>query len=268
MEEVNGFTMLPSYYEALRPLPDEMRLPLYDAVFDYAFTGKTPEGLSPVLNGYFQLMRPNIDSSIRHYAASVENGKKGGRPQKKPDENPAKTQDKPGENRDKEKEKDKDKETETEKECERERETVLPPPADTLPPEAVERHKYGDYGWVRLTNAEYSRLVTELGPTELARCISYLDTSAQSTGNKNRWKDWNLVIRRCHREGWGMGTSSTLTGNGQRQKSFSEIIAERTGSNRPSTNPFLDLLEAESQQQADDKYDLVGYFEKMEDGKK
>ncbi len=146
--------------------------------------------------------------------------------------------------------------------------TVLPPPAHTPTPNAVERHKYGDYGWVKLTDEEYSRLVTELGPTELARCIDYLDTSAQSTGNKNRWKDWNLVIRRCHREGWGMGTSSTLTGNGQRQKSFSEIIAERTGSNRPSTNPFLDLLEAESQQQADDKYDLVGYFEKMEDGKK
>lgn len=105
--------MLPSYYEALRPLPDDMRLQLYDAIFDYAFRGTEPEGLSPVLNGYFALLRPNLDSSIKHYAASVGNGKKGGRPKKKPDNNPAITQQKPGGNREKEKEREKDMEMES-----------------------------------------------------------------------------------------------------------------------------------------------------------
>lgn len=68
---------------------------------------------------------------------------------------------------------------------------------------APERHKYGEYGRVLLSDDEYQRLLTDLGEAELARCIRYIDESAQSTNNKNRWKDWNLVIRRCSREGWG-----------------------------------------------------------------
>ena len=66
----------------------------------------------------------------------------------------------------------------------------------------MERH--GEYGWIRLTGEQYERLLAELGRTELERCITYLDESAQQSGNKNRWKDWNLLIRRCHREGWGL----------------------------------------------------------------
>ena len=39
---------------------------------------------------------------------------------------------------------------------------------------------------------------------ELLRCIEYIDESAQLTGNKNKWKDWNLVIRKCSRDKWGI----------------------------------------------------------------
>ena len=87
--------MLPSYYDAIRPLSSEDRLRMYDALMDYAFAGKYPEDLPPLLNGYFVLLKPNIDSSVSKYAASVENGKKGGRPKKKPNENPTQTQRKP-----------------------------------------------------------------------------------------------------------------------------------------------------------------------------
>lgn len=102
---VNGFLMLPSYYNAIRPLPDEQRLALYDAIMDYVFGGKEPEDLSPILNGYFVLLRPNIDSSAKRYAASVGNGKKGGRPpngnKEEPGKNPIKTQRKPDKNQEK-----------------------------------------------------------------------------------------------------------------------------------------------------------------------
>ena len=64
-------------------------------------------------------------------------------------------------------------------------------------------HKHGAYGWVRLTDEQYRSLVDDLGSEEAERCIAYVDESAQGNGNKNRWKDWNLVVRRCHREGWG-----------------------------------------------------------------
>lgn len=72
------------------------------------------------------------------------------------------------------------------------------------PPEQKVRHKRGEYGWVKLTDEEYERLRQELGDVELQRCITYIDESAQSNGNKNKWKDWNLVIRKCSRDGWGL----------------------------------------------------------------
>lgn len=65
------------------------------------------------------------------------------------------------------------------------------------------RKRYGESGWVMLTDEEYKRLLADFGQAELNRCIDYIDESAQITGNKNKWKDWNRVIRRCSREGWG-----------------------------------------------------------------
>ena len=67
-----------------------------------------------------------------------------------------------------------------------------------------EKRKYGQYGWVRLTAEEYARLIADLGEEEAARCIRYVDESAQANGNKNKWKDWNLVLRKCHAQRWGL----------------------------------------------------------------
>jgi predicted phage replisome organizer len=67
------------------------------------------------------------------------------------------------------------------------------------------RHKYGENGQVLLSDEEYARLLADLGEQELARCIRYIDESAASTKNKNGWKDWNIVIRRCSKGGWGLG---------------------------------------------------------------
>ena len=79
-------------------------------------------------------------------------------------------------------------------------------------PPAPARQKYGSFGWVRLTEDEYTRLVTDFGETEALRCIAYIDEAAQSTGNKNKWKDWNLVLRKCHREGWGLSRTTNNRG--------------------------------------------------------
>ena len=61
----------------------------------------------------------------------------------------------------------------------------------------------GEYGWVKLTGSQYNKLVEDLGEAEADRCIRVVDELAQQTGNKNKWKDWNLTVRKCHREGWG-----------------------------------------------------------------
>lgn len=79
-------------------------------------------------------------------------------------------------------------------------------------PPAPTRQKYGSFGWVRLTEEEYTRLVADFGEAETLRCINYVDESAQSTGNKNKWRDWNLVIRKCHRDGWGLSKNTNTRG--------------------------------------------------------
>lgn len=77
--------------------------------------------------------------------------------------------------------------------------TADKPPAPAKPT----RKARGDFGWVKLTDDEYDRLLNDFGDAEAKRCIAYVDEAAQSTGNKNKWRDWNLVVRKCHRQGWG-----------------------------------------------------------------
>lgn len=85
----SGFVFMASYYEAMRLLPEDERHALLDAMMEYVFEGVLPEGLPPGAQLAFTLIRPNIDASVAKYTASVENGKKGGRPRrtrpKKPD---------------------------------------------------------------------------------------------------------------------------------------------------------------------------------------
>ena len=82
----------------------------------------------------------------------------------------------------------------------------------------VHRKSYGEHGRVKLSQEEYDRLVRDYGQAEAERCIAYVDELAQSTNNRPGWKDWNLVVRRCHRDGWGSkggnaGKNSQDSGN-------------------------------------------------------
>lgn len=63
-----------------------------------------------------------------------------------------------------------------------------------------ERHKHGEYGWVKLTDEQYNRLKSEFA--NIDKVIDRIDEYVQSNGNKNKYKDWNLVIRKAIREKW------------------------------------------------------------------
>lgn len=87
---------------------------------------------------------------------------------------------------------------------EEEIESMTPSPIiEPIPIKTVCR-KFGEYGWVKLTDQQHQKLLRDLGEPELKRCIKYIDESSQATGNKNKWKDWNLVIRKCSSNGWGL----------------------------------------------------------------
>lgn len=89
---------------------------------------------------------------------------------------------------------------------------------------SIHRKSYGEHGRVKLSQEEHDRLVRDYGQAEAERCIAYVDEIAQSTNNKPGWKDWNLVVRRCHRDGWGSKgqPAKAKTGN-----IFLEMLNER-----------------------------------------
>lgn len=66
------------------------------------------------------------------------------------------------------------------------------------------QRSFGKFGWVKLSQQAYDALTAEMGQGELQHCIDYLDEAAQITGNKNKWRDFGLVIRKCSREQWGL----------------------------------------------------------------
>lgn len=101
---INSVVFFKSYYESIVLMPKDSQIEIYNAIFDYSFNGTIPEDMSNDVKSVFLLMKPNIDSSIKRYKASIENGKKGGRPKKKTQEEPKKTQDKPNKNLNKNKE--------------------------------------------------------------------------------------------------------------------------------------------------------------------
>lgn len=182
-KECYGFKMYPSYYEVIRPLPDDQRLAMLDAIMDYAFMGTEPNGLSPILNGYFTLIRPNIDKSVRQCNASVNNGGKGGRPpkqkeetQQKPRENPEETQQKPGRKADRD----------------RDREEIGNTEIDNIPPVSPkgerERFKPPTLEEVRAYHAEkgYS-----FDPENF---VDYYISNGWKVG-KNPMKDWKAALR-------------------------------------------------------------------------
>ena len=90
-----------------------------------------------------------------------------------------------------------------------------PAPTQT-PKKQVQRHQYGEFGWVKLTDAEYQKLVTDMGEAEFNRCLQYVDEAAEKTHNKNGWKNWNLVMRACHRDGWGLRQSEPKGSGGSK----------------------------------------------------
>lgn len=105
---------------------------------------------------------------------------------------------------------------------------AAPAPAEA-PAEEPQRHRHGANGWVLLTDEQYQKLLRDMGPAELERCITYVDESAAISKNKNGWKDWNLVLRKCHREQWGVKAPKQKASEQPepRKKTFSEILAEK-----------------------------------------
>lgn len=79
IKAVEGFTFFRSYLEAVREMPDDVKLEVLTAIITYGLDGSEPSLSIPISRAIFSIARPSLDSS----RDSVLNGKKGGRPKKK-----------------------------------------------------------------------------------------------------------------------------------------------------------------------------------------
>ena len=95
----DSFVFYKSFYEAIRNIPKESQLELYNAICEYSLFGTAPDLSDGIAKAMFIIMQPIIDSANARYKARVENGKRGGRPRKKQDEdNLEETEQKPNDN--------------------------------------------------------------------------------------------------------------------------------------------------------------------------
>lgn len=186
-----SFVFYRSFYESINKLDDEIKLEIFNAICEYSLNEKELE-LSVVADAIFTLIKPNIDSANKRYIASVENGKKGGRPKKNDNlEKPKKNLKKPSNNLEKPKQNlnvNDNVDVNVNYNDNNKRKYI--------------KEKYGKYKRITLTSDEYLRLVNEYGEDFINKQIEYLDEYVQSNNNKNKYKDFNLVLRKSIRDNW------------------------------------------------------------------
>ena len=74
--EKDSIIFYKSFYEAIKEMPKENQLELYNAIFEKYFFGNEIE-LTGLTKGIFKIIKPNIDSANKRYFTNIENGKKG-----------------------------------------------------------------------------------------------------------------------------------------------------------------------------------------------
>lgn len=79
----NSFVFYDSFRDAVEDMDDKDRLAFYEAIINYSLDGKPPDELSKELVRMFKLVKPQLDANTKR----KKDGKKGGRPSKKDDEN-------------------------------------------------------------------------------------------------------------------------------------------------------------------------------------
>ena len=82
IQKKDGFIFYKSFYDSINALDESMQLEVYNALAEYGLTGEMGDDLSPIAKALLTAMIPTIDNANKRYVASVENGKKGGRPKK------------------------------------------------------------------------------------------------------------------------------------------------------------------------------------------
>lgn len=200
---VKYFPMWERYLQMLEDaeLSDPQMGKLMWIMMRYQFRGQVPETVPKGLRTIWNFIRKDLDDARRFYETSVKNGRKGGRPKKSSAvaKNPKRTQNNLDITISTSTSSSTSTSTSTSSSTSTDRGSA---PARGGAGVCGEKKSFGEFGWVRLTEHQYEKLAGLMGYEELNRCITHIDELAQSTGNRRGWKDWYLILRRCHDQHW------------------------------------------------------------------
>lgn len=176
---MDGFIFYRSFADATKGLNDSQYRQVMDAIIGYALDGRIPEDIEPVLQGYFLLIKPQIDANNARLEAKREAGRKGGL--------------------------SKASRTVAERSTSVAEESTGV--ADGKQTEAINinikekvkekvkvKHKCGTFGHVLLADDEVQKLEADFGKVETAEAINYLDEYMERKGYKT--KSHYLAIRK------------------------------------------------------------------------
>lgn len=186
--------MFKNWFEAIEALPEDFQLECFKAVSKYGLSGEIPDDISPVTKALLISFSIGMENNIARYHASVENGKKGGRPRKEPStenenlEKPRKTQqnlEEPTHNL--------NVNVNVNDNVYIEENTLSSVKEDETSSTSTrpQKHKYGIYKNVLLTEEEFNRLMAE---PDGEAAIDYFSTYREMKGYK--CKNDNLAIRK------------------------------------------------------------------------
>lgn len=69
-------------------------------------------------------------------------------------------------------------------------------------PKKQNKKSYGEYKRVKLTDKEYKKLCEDFGKDYIDNQIMLLDEYVEGNNNKNKYSNYNLVLRKSIRENW------------------------------------------------------------------
>lgn len=178
----DGFIFYESFRDAMRGLPAETQLALYNAIADYALYDMEPDfGSDGIAKGFFTLMRPQIDANNR----KRDNGSRGGRPAREtepePNDNQTITEAKPNDNQDgtEAEPNAKEKAKANAKENAKEKESCAEPPRRFTKPTVEE---------IRLYCRERGNVI------DPQRFFDFYEAKGWRVGNQPM-KDWQAAVR-------------------------------------------------------------------------
>ena len=185
MDERKAFSFYRSYYEASKDLPTkEDQADFLMAICSYIFDGVEPE-ITGVASAMFKLAKPNLETSIKRANA----GQIGGSSNKK--ENKVKANDKQNES----KTEANDKQNESQVEAINDymiNDYMINEKEKINKKEKPQKHQYGEYKNVLLSDDELQKLQTEF-PSDWKERIENVSEYCQSHGKT--YKDYLATIR-------------------------------------------------------------------------